>query len=207
MDESGIDHELLEAVGDTLYGSDAFRRNGLDYYIGGRLSALHNLMLPSGILLHQAMEMLLKSHLRMGKPYKELKARLHNISALWDDFKVAVQDDCLSEFDSLVTQLNRWHQYLRYPDSHQTLENRNGIVTTFSIHRPAFEPKVRNGNLFYFCLEDFDAFFRAYVVVTRLNPEYVRALMRTHKAISAYEVENRHLIWDIEPPPELPNVP
>jgi len=106
-------------------------------------------MQPAGILLHQAIEMLLKSHLRMTISSEKLKTKEmgHNLSALWDHFKEAVPDESLPEFDSLVAQLNSWHQYLRYPDSYKQLGTIKGLVLTLYVHRPKTEPRATIGKL------------------------------------------------------------
>jgi hypothetical protein len=94
-----------------------FVRTAVQYYILGRYGLLSMMAPVPPVLLHHALEMILKvPYAASGLDDKALKSRFgHDINSLWANFKNDVAGDAsLDTFDWIASELAQWES-IRYP--------------------------------------------------------------------------------------------
>lgn len=166
-----------------------FYKIALEYYVGGRAALLSGNTLITGNLFHHAVEMLLKGHLSKTVPLTQLKdqkKRGHNISKLWTAFRDTVPSDDLTEFDTMIDDLDKFEK-IRYPDD--ILAHGASITVGFVRRQPVTnmapgrpEPAYQIG------VRDVDAFFARLFPLCRLNPTaYFGHLTRHGPEVLTYE--------------------
>jgi len=103
------------SLAQDAYG--AFFDRSIQYYAAGRFAFLAGLNPVAGNLLHHAIEMCLKGALsKKGTGLSELRKLGHELSDIWNEFKLQASDPSLSRFDAAVSALNEYEE-LRYPNS------------------------------------------------------------------------------------------
>ncbi len=105
----------------TINKDESFRYNFLNiatqYYVAARLAARAMLIPVHGNLFHHAVEMYLKGALVGTLPVAQMKQRpySHDLTALWNRFKVNEGDQALARFDATIQTLHEFES-IRYPD-------------------------------------------------------------------------------------------
>jgi hypothetical protein len=155
-------------------GSYHFYMIAMEYYVSGRAALKCGNALITGNLLHHAVEMLLKGYLSKSIPMQELKRRFgHKLLDLWNAFKSLFSGEDLSEFDSMITDLERFEE-IRYPDS--LLQSGGSIGLGWGRGKPV-ETSSRPVPQYQVGLGDVDAFVARLVSLCALNPHtYVTSL-------------------------------
>ncbi len=151
--------------------SNFFYTNGVHYYISGRYGMFADLNPVAGNILHHSIEMLLKGGLSKSKDLNELKSLGHNLSKIWDAFKLEFGGHCLGAFDEVIEVLHAFEE-LRYPDKIIT----TGMALTTSVKGPLTAPKA-SGTLanvphYSLSLEHIDKLVAKIFEVTSKNPKF-----------------------------------
>lgn len=151
---------------------DYFYKLALEYYVAARASLLCRCSLITGNLIHHTVELLLKGQLSKTIPLEDLKDYKkfgHNLPKLWAPFKAVFPTENLSEFDAMITELEKFEK-IRYPDEILARGAQIGLgwgrgkpVTNLTPNRP--EPEYQMG------MGDVDAFFKRLFPLCRMNPK------------------------------------
>jgi hypothetical protein len=144
-----------------------FYRFALEYYVSGRASLLCRNSFVTCNLLHHAVEMLLKGQLSKTIPLAELKNRFyHRLLDLWPSFKALFPTTDLTEFDGMITELEKFEE-IRYPDKiilghgvHIGLGPGRGVPVTIGGKPPEY----------WMGVGDVDAFFARLFPLCGINP-------------------------------------
>ena len=155
---------------DREYYQAIFLETATQYYVAGRFAAIHHLFPVSGNLLHHAVEMYLKGVLANNYTLREMFTSFrHDLTKLWDEFKKIFTDSDLSQFDSVIENLNRFER-IRYPDklvvegmSGQFARFRNDFINSASDNNPTTPA-------YNLVLEEIDDLVKFIFQCSKLNP-------------------------------------
>lgn len=160
---------------------EQFYKIGLEYYVGGRAALLSGNILIPGNLFHHAVEMLLKGQLSKNIPLEDLKHQKkfrHKLSKLWTAFKGTFPSDDLTEFDTMIDDLDKFEK-IRYPD--EILDHGASIAVGFGRGQPVTRmPPGRTEPAYQFGVGDVDAFFARLFTLCRLNPKAYFGFLSLH---------------------------
>jgi hypothetical protein len=91
---------------------------GIQYYVAGRAAARCHLIPVTGILMHHAVEMILKSDLSRTRALEEIKQEFgHDLVRAWTAFKRDHPGVALDDLDDLISGLDLFDE-IRYPDEY-----------------------------------------------------------------------------------------
>jgi len=124
---------------------------GVQYYAAGRFCVLNDLQHISGVLLHHAVERLLKGKLSETHTEDELKAIWHRLDRAWAAFSALFPGSDLLVFYPVIADLDRFEK-LRYGD-------RLGVDWTMTIAWDGDRPLPLQAGMvndFQFSLDDID---------------------------------------------------
>lgn len=170
--------------------NDQYLDIGIQYYIAGRSAVFARLLPVAGNHFHHAIEMILKSFLVSSYPPPELKAQFgHNLKKLWDAFNSVANDKALAKFDSLVSELNTI-EHLRYPEKGYTF----AVSLSKGPTPKASGEATKNVGQYSVNLEEIDEFI-AELLKGRVNPGWIRSLLRGDEAVALYRRENEHALF------------
>jgi hypothetical protein len=116
-----------------------FWDTGIQYYVAGRAAVLAALNPVYGSLFHHAVESCLKARLSQKYSLKQLAQRQfgHNLTKLWETFKLDFPNENLAEFDDIIADLDRF-EWLRYPDAIVKEGAQIGVVGSSSGGEPIY---------------------------------------------------------------------
>jgi hypothetical protein len=148
-----------------------FSTCSIQYYAAGRFAFLAGLNPVAGNLLHHAIEMCLKGALsKKGASLSALRKLGHELSDIWNEFKLHAFDPSLARFDAAVSALNEYEE-LRYPNS---VLNK-GMLSGFELKRgqaaqaSGLAAAVPRYSL---CLEDVDELMSLVFKNASVNPGF-----------------------------------
>jgi len=167
-------------------------RLSLQYYVAGRFAALNRLHDVAPVVLHHALEFILKAALARTHTLAQLKnEHRHDLESLW---QAAVQEIATLKTplrDRTIADLNKFED-LRYPDNlitqgaSVTIGIRSGQDPAVSGSRPSSGPNYR------FNLEDVDELWAAVFQEVANAPAFLQHL--PPGARTALDAENHHPI-------------
>jgi hypothetical protein len=149
----------------------AFFDRSIQYYAAGRFAFFAGRNPMAGNLLHHAIEMCLKGALsKKGTGLSELRKFGHELSDIWNEFKLQASDPSLRRFDAAVSALNAYEE-LRYPNSVLN----EGMLSGFELKRGQ-AAQVRGLAAavprYSLCLEDVDELMSLVFKNASVNPGF-----------------------------------
>ena len=165
----------------------------LEYYAAGRSAALMGLHRVAPLLLHHAIELILKAVLVRVSSLGELKHNhSHDLNSLWQAAVVEIPALKTPTRDQAIADLDKF-EALRYPDSLV----RQGATVTIGIHsgeNPVTDgTRPTSGPTYRFNVEDIDELWAGVFVKIPANPEvFLQGLSK--QARSALMADNQHPI-------------
>jgi hypothetical protein len=168
-------------------------RLSLQYYVAGRFAALNRLHDVAPVVLHHALEYILKAALGRTHTLAQLKRKpfVHDLESLW---QAAVQEISTLKTpvrDRTIADLNKFED-LRYPDK---LITQGGLVTIGirSGQDPVVSGSQRSsGPNYRFNLEEADELWAAVFQKVANAPAFLQQLPPA--ARTALDAENHHSI-------------
>jgi hypothetical protein len=153
-----------------------FCRNGLEYYVAGRFSALSaKSLVVAGNILHHAIEMLLKGAICLRGSYtrQQIRAMGHDLRRAWKAFKKTCPDRRLDALDAAIKRLDKFEE-LRYPDKVMS----SGMMGNFILKREHVAsthvsgPKAASLPKYTYIMEDVDELVKLIFDVAKVNPQF-----------------------------------
>jgi len=161
----------------TSREQESFFKLGTEYYISGRYALFAGLSFVAGNLLHHAVEMLFKGYLSSHYNLNQLRRFGHNLVTLWSDFKSRSSLTTLAEFDSVISDLNKFEE-IRYPDSIVM----NGLSLSIS---PTQQTKAVSLNssgpqvpAYYLTWDEIDKLVKTIFQQSSINPKFFTSTYR-----------------------------
>lgn len=179
---------------DTSYLSTKFIEWGLQYFVAGRFAIMNLLPPVNCILMHHAIEMIMKAALVSTVPPEELKAKYkHNLNRLWKATKAKFPAENLKQFDDVVSKLHRFER-LRYPDKLIS----EGATMQIAIERNygfgKVSPAPNQATSYKLALENIDQLFKVLFLLADGNPPaYFNCLKDS--AIAVVNERNLHPMY------------
>jgi hypothetical protein len=165
----------------------------LQYYVAGRWAATSRLHRVAPILLHHAVELILKSALIPPSSLEQLKEdHNHQLASLWQAAVLAIPSVKTPTREQTIIDLDKF-EGLRYPDSFVS----HGATITVGFlagENPVVSGTYpSSGPVYRFNLEDIDELWSG-VFLQVANPEaFVQHL--SQEAREALTIDNQHPVW------------
>jgi hypothetical protein len=167
-------------------------RLSLQYYVAGRFAALNRLHGVAPVVLHHALEYILKAALARTHTLAQLKRKHgHDLESLWQATVQEISTLKTPVRDRTIADLNKFED-LRYPDkliaqgASVTIGIRSGQDPVVSGSQPSSGPNYR------FNLEDADELWAAVFQKVANAPAFLQHLPPA--ARTALDAENHHSI-------------
>jgi hypothetical protein len=155
----------------SQYAIHHFGRSATSYYVAGRFAVKARLSPVAADLLHQAIEMFLKSGLSRHLSLIELARFSHRLPELWAEFKLRFPEQALQQHDAVIATLNDFEE-LRYRE--RTINP--GVEIRIGMMRPRIpEPSVTEVAAvpeYKLYVSDIDTLVRHLLAAAGLNREY-----------------------------------
>lgn len=176
--------------------ADQYIKTGLQYYIAARHAALCYSMPVSGNLFHHAIEMFLLAGLLNKYSESDLKKKFikHNLSNMWVEFKLLLQDRAFNKFNPLITTIQRWEE-IRYPRFPRGKSLNMFVDMRKGNKSDLIEPRVNEEDKYRINLEELDEFLKELILALSINPDYIKGLLFHGDSKATYERENQHKLW------------